>query len=203
MDDFLLDKAMWVVWYLLKNQPWLGAIIFYVGMVRLVVPPLRDLAYKIAGYTATPKDDEMLKKVEDSKAWKMFLYLLNWLGSIKPPTKLLAVLLVASVGFMGCSKDSATVDAISSGMGKGLGVALSCKHPEVLSAKIKDLLIKNPEASKEGAIGAICKQVAPALLKGLFGMGLDKLPPEAECSGDLATMGASKLAELGCAMIPY
>ena len=54
-----------------------------VGLLRLALKPIVSAVREVVAATATKKDDEFVEKVEESRAWGVFVYLLDWLTSIK------------------------------------------------------------------------------------------------------------------------
>jgi hypothetical protein len=72
----LLDAA-------LGKYGWLLMAVTVVGSLRLVVKPIIAFAHSIADATATPKDNELIAKIESSKALSTVCFCLDWLGSFK------------------------------------------------------------------------------------------------------------------------
>lgn len=66
-----------------QAHSWLAMVLFIVGLLRVIVKPLVALAHSVAEYTDTPKDNEFLAKVENSKALATVFFCLDWFGSIK------------------------------------------------------------------------------------------------------------------------
>lgn len=69
---------------LVVQFPWLATIFMVVGVIRLIVKPLMELAKGVAASTPSAKDDEAVAKVEASKIYKTILFVIDWLFSIKP-----------------------------------------------------------------------------------------------------------------------
>ena len=68
---------------LLAEYPAFAVVLAFVGFLRLVMKPFLSLLHQYVNITVTKKDNDMLHKIEASKAWKVFLYCLDWFGSIK------------------------------------------------------------------------------------------------------------------------
>lgn len=66
------------------QYPWIAAIFMVVGVIRLVVKPLMELAKGVVASTPSAADDVMVASVESSKAYKTVLFVIDWLFSIKP-----------------------------------------------------------------------------------------------------------------------
>lgn len=56
-----------------------------IGVLRIVNKPLFALLQDVANATKTSKDNEILKKIIESKIYKGFSWLADYLGSIKLP----------------------------------------------------------------------------------------------------------------------
>ena len=80
MDPSLLELLR----EFLQNHPNITTILATVGMLRIINKPLFALLRTYVAQTQSKKDDQMLEKVERSKYYKIFLFALDWLGSIKP-----------------------------------------------------------------------------------------------------------------------
>lgn len=68
------------------QYPWIATIFMVVGVIRLVVKPLMELAKGVVASTPSTADDAMVANVESSKIYKTFLFVIDWLFSIKPLT---------------------------------------------------------------------------------------------------------------------
>lgn len=66
------------------QYPWIATIFMVVGVIRLVVKPLMELAKSVAASTPSVKDDAAVASVESSKAYKTVLFVIDWLFSLKP-----------------------------------------------------------------------------------------------------------------------
>lgn len=58
-------------------------IISIIGTLRLVMKPASEVVRVIVKQTTTKKDDEMLVKVESHPIYLKFLFLVDWLTSVK------------------------------------------------------------------------------------------------------------------------
>ena len=75
MENLILD--------LLTQHPMLASVLVIIGACRVINKPLFALFHAVVDVTKTEIDNEWLKKVEESKAYKTFLFLIDWLGSVK------------------------------------------------------------------------------------------------------------------------
>jgi len=66
-----------------SGNPIVASILMVIGILRVTIKPLMSVVHIIVDATATKKDNEAVEKVEASKGWKTFLYIIDWLGSIK------------------------------------------------------------------------------------------------------------------------
>lgn len=58
-------------------------VLTYIGSARLILKPLNGLADSIVAATPSDSDDKKLSAFRESKGYKLVIYLLDWLGSIK------------------------------------------------------------------------------------------------------------------------
>lgn len=65
------------------EYPIIFTIISIIGMVRLVVKPLMVILHSLAEATETTRDEEILRKLEENKVWKGFLFILDYVFSLK------------------------------------------------------------------------------------------------------------------------
>lgn len=68
---------------LVLEYPILLSIAAIIGMVRLVVKPLMVILHSLAEATETTRDEEILKKIEENKIYKGFLFVLDYVFSLK------------------------------------------------------------------------------------------------------------------------
>ena len=66
------------------QYPWIATFFMVVGVIRLVVKPLMELVKSVAAATPSPNDDAVVAKVEANKFYKGFLFVIDWLFSVKP-----------------------------------------------------------------------------------------------------------------------
>lgn len=72
---------------LVAKYPVLASIVGVVGLLRLIIKPIMVALKSIVESTETPKDNELLTKVEESKVYKAVIFLLDYLASVKIPPK--------------------------------------------------------------------------------------------------------------------
>jgi len=68
---------------LLAKYGWFAAVVTWLGVLRLINKPLFTIIKTITAATKTPKDDAVVEKIETSKAYKWFEFVLDYVGSIK------------------------------------------------------------------------------------------------------------------------
>jgi hypothetical protein len=71
-----------VVWAAAK-YPWAVTVLLAIAGLRIVCKPAFSIWHAIVARTPSPKDDEFLAKVEASTALKWFLWVLDYVASIK------------------------------------------------------------------------------------------------------------------------
>ncbi len=67
----------------LNHYPLVGSILAIIGALRLINKPLFALLHTIVDVTATDIDNKYLKAIEESKIYKAFLFVLDYVGSVK------------------------------------------------------------------------------------------------------------------------
>ena len=67
----------------IQGYPHLSTILMIVGFLRLVIKPIMTILKAYVAITPSNKDNETLDKIFNSKYWKRFLFILDWLTSIK------------------------------------------------------------------------------------------------------------------------
>lgn len=72
---------------LAKQYTWLCTVLIAIGTLRLVGKPAVAAWHWYVLQTPSPNDDAFLAKVERSRGWKVFFFLIDWLGSIKLPPR--------------------------------------------------------------------------------------------------------------------
>lgn len=60
-------------------------IITIIGSLRLLIKPLMGLIEAYVSITPSKKDDLLPAKIKENKTYKMVVYLLDWLASLKLP----------------------------------------------------------------------------------------------------------------------
>lgn len=69
----------------IQQYPIISTIIFIVGGLRIIFKPLVAIIQNYVDYTPSPKDNEFLKKVMESFLYQKFVWLIDYIGSIKLP----------------------------------------------------------------------------------------------------------------------
>jgi hypothetical protein len=72
----------WAVGWM-NTFPVFSTFLAVIGAIRLVVKPVMEAIKTITAATPTKKDDELVNDFFGSKTWKSFLFLLDWLVSVK------------------------------------------------------------------------------------------------------------------------
>lgn len=67
----------------LGDQGWMVQVLSIVGLLRLTVKPIMEAVQAYVKWTDTPKDDSLVNKVIKSPIYVKFLFVLDWLTSIK------------------------------------------------------------------------------------------------------------------------
>jgi len=74
-----------------EKIPLLYTLLAIIGALRVVNKPLFAFLHKLVEVTPTKRDDEVLEVVERSKAYRAFLWVLDFVASVKVPQKIVAV----------------------------------------------------------------------------------------------------------------
>ena len=69
---------------LMVQFPWIATIFMVIGVIRVVVKPLMELAKSIAASTPSTKDDAAVASLESNKIYKTVLFVIDWIFSLKP-----------------------------------------------------------------------------------------------------------------------
>jgi hypothetical protein len=69
---------------LMVQYPWIATIFMVIGVIRVIVKPLMELAKSVAASTPTTKDDAAIAGIESGKIYKTILFVIDWLFSLKP-----------------------------------------------------------------------------------------------------------------------
>ena len=78
MEDFAL-----MVGDLMVKYPGFAKFAAVIGVLRLFLKPTMSFVNAVVEITPTRKDNDFLKKVEESKPYKWAMYCLDWFASIK------------------------------------------------------------------------------------------------------------------------
>lgn len=87
MEDFFLNTVGTWILNMISGNPAVASILVVVGALRLAVKPLMTLLQLYVKLTPYDQDDKWLESLESSKGYKLFLYLMDWLLSVKLPEK--------------------------------------------------------------------------------------------------------------------
>ena len=68
---------------LVIKYPWIAVILSVMGTARLVIKPIFSVAHIIVNQTTSNKDNQILDKIEQSKAYRAITWLFDYLFSIK------------------------------------------------------------------------------------------------------------------------
>lgn len=68
---------------LFQNYPWFGNLVIFMGMARMICKPLFTLIDAVIVATPSKHDDQIWSDVKGSKAMSMFLWLIDYLASVK------------------------------------------------------------------------------------------------------------------------
>lgn len=73
-----------ILWAALKH-PWIATALLVIGILRTINKPALALLWRFVRFTPWRGDDILLERVERSKSYRIALFLLDWLASIKLP----------------------------------------------------------------------------------------------------------------------
>ena len=68
---------------LMVQFPWIATIFMVIGVIRVVVKPLMELAKSVAASTPSAKDDAAVASLESNKIYKTVLFVIDWIFSLK------------------------------------------------------------------------------------------------------------------------
>lgn len=68
---------------LVAKYPIIASILSIIGLIRLLVKPIMEIIKAYVQYTPTKEDDSFVNKVISSPPYNKFLFVLDWLFSIK------------------------------------------------------------------------------------------------------------------------
>lgn len=74
-----------------SQYPIVASILMVIGILRTINKPLFAFLRTVVEATPTAKDNEILQKVETSKAYQYVSFLLDYVASVKLPVKVVAV----------------------------------------------------------------------------------------------------------------
>lgn len=86
LEEILKGLAEFILNYAVQ-YPAVSTVLMAIGVLRLIMKPLMSFLNAFVLATPSTADDEFLKKIEESKWYPIVLYVLDWLGSIKTPTR--------------------------------------------------------------------------------------------------------------------
>lgn len=87
MQDFFLNTVgTWVLSFISSN-PAFASVIMVIGFLRLAIKPVMTLLQAYVKLTPYDNDDRWLAGVEQSKGYKLIVYLMDWILSVKLPEK--------------------------------------------------------------------------------------------------------------------
>lgn len=87
MDNIILETLGTWLLSMVQNHPAFSSIIMFLGMMRLCIKPAMTILQAYVKWTPYDNDDKWLADVESSKGYKLAVYLLDWLLSVKVPEK--------------------------------------------------------------------------------------------------------------------
>jgi len=82
MDQIGFQIAAFILQFA-TNHPYILTILMVIGSLRAILKPLFALARAYTQSTETKADDELVDKVEQSKAYKALVFVLDWFASVK------------------------------------------------------------------------------------------------------------------------
>lgn len=82
-----MEEITKLVLELAVKYPWLVSVLTLIGALRVINKPLFYMLNEYTKYSSAQWDNELLNKIEQSKVYKAFCWLLDLTASIKPPSK--------------------------------------------------------------------------------------------------------------------
>ena len=70
---------------LIAQYPQVAVVLAAIGTFRVIFKPIMEALDKIVISTETKKDDDLLNKVKENKIYKVIVFLVDYLSSIKLP----------------------------------------------------------------------------------------------------------------------
>jgi uncharacterized membrane protein required for colicin V production len=87
MDDFFLNTVgSWVIAFLGK-YPLFATVVVIIGFLRMIMKPVMTILQAYVKLTPYDSDDKWLESFEQSKSYKLVVYLMDWVLSVKMPEK--------------------------------------------------------------------------------------------------------------------
>jgi len=87
MEEWFMQVVVkWVLGYA-SQYPIVATVLMVIGFLRFCIKPLMTMAQAYVKLTPYDSDDRWLASFEQSKGYKFFVYVLDWLVSIKLPEK--------------------------------------------------------------------------------------------------------------------
>ena len=87
MDDLILNTiGTWVLSFFQIN-PAFASLLLFLGAARLCIKPAMTILQALVKLTPYDSDDKWLSDLEVSRGYKLFVYLLDWVLSVKVPEK--------------------------------------------------------------------------------------------------------------------
>jgi hypothetical protein len=83
MADFIMGIAT----SLFSTHPAFASLLMVVGILRLVMKPLMVFIETLVIATPSKLDDDLYQKMIQSELYKAFVFMIDWLASIKLPKK--------------------------------------------------------------------------------------------------------------------
>lgn len=87
MEDFFLNTVGGWALSLASKHPAFAGVVAFLGMARLCIKPAMTILQAYVKWTPYDNDDKWLVSVETSKGYKLIMYLLDWVLSVKLPEK--------------------------------------------------------------------------------------------------------------------
>jgi hypothetical protein len=87
MEAFFVETVLPWLLSMVNTHPYFVMLVTAMGTLRLLVKPVMTILHVVVKLTPYDKDDQWLTKLEGSKAYAAFLYLLDWFASVKVGSK--------------------------------------------------------------------------------------------------------------------
>lgn len=76
-----------ILLYLIQQYPVLSSIVMTIGSLRLVMKPVVSAVLTYVENSPSVKDNEFIEKVKKNKYWKAAFWVLDYVSSVKLPSK--------------------------------------------------------------------------------------------------------------------